>query len=94
MFKSHFTIRLAAAIALSAGALLGSAAHAATATAIFAGGCFWCIEKDFEALPGVVAVESGYTAGKTPKPTGKRYCNNGVALAFVPQGAVLPVVRT
>lgn len=46
-----------------------AAVQAATATAVFAGGCFWCIEKDFEALPGVVAVESGYTAGKTTHPT-------------------------
>jgi len=38
-------------------------------TAIFAGGCFWCIEADFEKLPGVVAVESGYTAGRTVNPT-------------------------
>ena len=56
---------LLAALLLSATAL----AQAATATAVFAGGCFWCIEKDFEKLPGVVAVESGYTAGKTPNPT-------------------------
>ena len=39
------------------------------ASAIFAGGCFWCIEKDFEKLQGVIEVESGYTAGKTTKPT-------------------------
>jgi peptide-methionine (S)-S-oxide reductase len=39
------------------------------AYALFAGGCFWCIEADFEKLAGVVAVDSGYTAGKTPKPT-------------------------
>lgn len=39
------------------------------ATAIFAGGCFWCIEKDFEQLPGVIAVESGYTAGSTKNPS-------------------------
>ena len=36
---------------------------------IFAGGCFWCIEKDFEKLSGVIEVESGYTAGRTPQPT-------------------------
>jgi peptide-methionine (S)-S-oxide reductase len=41
----------------------------ATATAIFAGGCFWCIEADFEKLPGVIGAESGYTAGKTANPT-------------------------
>jgi len=39
------------------------------ATAIFAGGCFWCVEKDFEKLPGVIEVESGYTAGRTASPT-------------------------
>lgn len=32
-------------------------------TAIFAGGCFWCIESDFEKLEGVSSVESGYTGG-------------------------------
>ncbi len=41
----------------------------ATATAIFAGGCFWCSEADFEKLPGVIDAESGYTAGSTPNPT-------------------------
>lgn len=38
------------------------------ATAIFAGGCFWCMERDFESLAGVVEVESGYTAGQTSQP--------------------------
>lgn len=40
-----------------------------TATAVFAGGCFWCIEADFEKMAGVLEVESGYTAGKTNNPT-------------------------
>lgn len=39
------------------------------AYALFAGGCFWCIEADFEKMTGVLAVDSGYTAGKTPNPT-------------------------
>ena len=50
-------------------AALTAAAQAATATAVFAGGCFWCTESDFEKLPGVVAAESGYTGGKTANPT-------------------------
>ena len=47
------------------------------ATAIFAGGCFWCIEKDFEKLPGVIEVESGYTAGKTPNPSYEQVSSGG-----------------
>lgn len=39
-----------------------------TQTAIFAGGCFWCIESDFEKLPGVLSVESGYTGGHVANP--------------------------
>ena len=34
-----------------------------TQTAIFAGGCFWCVEHDFHEAPGVIAVVSGYTGG-------------------------------
>src|SRR6185369_16397102 len=51
--------------------LIGTSAHAQgpTATAIFAGGCFWCAEADFEKLPGVLGAESGYTGGKTVDPT-------------------------
>ena len=63
-------------LALSLGIGLGQAqaapaapGPAKTASAIFAGGCFWCVEADFEKLPGVLAAESGYTGGKTPNPT-------------------------
>ena len=41
----------------------------ATKTAIFAGGCFWCTESDFEKLPGVLSVISGYTGGSVNNPT-------------------------
>ena len=37
--------------------------------AVFAGGCFWCTEADFEKVPGVTGAVSGYTGGRTPKPT-------------------------
>ncbi|NBW39705.1 peptide-methionine (S)-S-oxide reductase [bacterium] len=38
-------------------------------TAIFAGGCFWCMEPPFDALPGVHDTTAGYTGGTTPDPT-------------------------
>jgi peptide methionine sulfoxide reductase msrA/msrB len=40
-----------------------------SAVAIFAGGCFWCMEPPFEKLDGVLDVVSGYTGGKEPDPT-------------------------
>ena len=38
-------------------------------SAVFAGGCFWCSEADFEKLPGVVGAVSGYTGGRTRQPS-------------------------
>ncbi|HEY5962418.1 MAG TPA: peptide-methionine (S)-S-oxide reductase MsrA [Xanthobacteraceae bacterium] len=40
-----------------------------TAVAIFAGGCFWCVEADFDKVPGVLRTISGYTGGKAENPT-------------------------
>ena len=39
------------------------------ASAIFAGGCFWCTESDFDHMPGVVATTSGYSGGRIANPT-------------------------
>jgi methionine-S-sulfoxide reductase len=38
-------------------------------TAIFAGGCFWCVDEAFTHAPGVITVVSGYTGGHTQNPT-------------------------
>jgi peptide-methionine (S)-S-oxide reductase len=66
-------LRLAALLLLIGGHAGGAEPPAPKATevrtAIFAGGCFWCIEADFEKLPGVLAAESGYTGGRTANPS-------------------------
>lgn len=49
--------------------LLPYAPNVAADTAIFAGGCFWCMESDFEKLEGVTDVISGFTGGTLKNPT-------------------------
>tara|TARA_R110002072_G_scaffold21902_7_gene77233 strand:+ start:7381 stop:7971 length:591 start_codon:yes stop_codon:yes gene_type:complete len=48
------------------------ASFAANDVAIFAGGCFWCMEKPFDELDGVISSTSGYTGGHTDNPTYKQ----------------------
>ena len=48
----------------------GNVGHSAEqARAVFAGGCFWCMEEAFEKVDGVIFVTSGYMGGKTANPT-------------------------
>ena len=47
------------------------------AIATFAGGCFWCVESDFDAVPGVVETISGYTGGTADDPTYKQVTAGG-----------------
>ncbi len=61
---------------LSAGGALAQQEKAATparpavtATATFAGGCFWCTEADFDKVEGVISTTSGYIGGRTANPT-------------------------
>ncbi len=60
-----------------------NALTAATDTAIFGGGCFWCIEAVFERLDGVTAVEAGYAGGSTEHPTYEQVCSGGTGHAEV-----------
>ncbi|GMK42617.1 peptide-methionine (R)-S-oxide reductase [Paenibacillus sp. CCS19] len=48
-----------------------------TEQATFAGGCFWCMVKPFEEMPGIVSVISGYTGGTTVNPTYEEVCRGG-----------------
>ena len=48
-----------------------------TKKALFAGGCFWCMEKPFERLDGVISVVSGYSGGTAADPTYQNYADSG-----------------
>lgn len=70
MIRRPFLLLLAAFSAM----WLPAAAQAAApkpqqATAVFAGGCFWCMEHDMGGIPGVLKVESGYTGGALKNPS-------------------------
>ena len=68
---------LAAVTACSVVPIVGGASAEDLATAIFAGGCFWCVESDFDAIPGVVETVSGYTGGILRNPTYKQVTAGG-----------------
>ncbi len=46
-------------------------------TLVVAGGCFWCVEADFEKVPGVISAVSGYTGGTVKNPTYKQVSAGG-----------------
>jgi peptide-methionine (S)-S-oxide reductase len=46
-------------------------------TAVFAGGCFWCVEADFDKAPGVLETVSGYTGGSVENPTYEQVSHGG-----------------
>ena len=63
------TRRLLAALALTLWFGAALAQDKGLETATFAGGCFWCVESDFDKVPGVVSTTSGYTGGHMANPT-------------------------
>ncbi|MFN0182902.1 MAG: peptide-methionine (S)-S-oxide reductase MsrA [Aquabacterium sp.] len=56
-------------VALALLAAAPGVAAQTTARAILAGGCFWCVEADFDKVPGVLSTTSGYIGGKVANPT-------------------------
>ncbi len=74
-------LNLLLAVCVLSFATVARAADTATANALFAGGCFWCIEADFEKLDGVIDVESGYIGGKLANPTYQQVSRGGTGHA-------------
>jgi peptide-methionine (S)-S-oxide reductase len=58
-----------------------SAASTAQASAVFAGGCFWCMEGPYDVLDGVISTTSGYIGGSAPNPTYKQVSAGGTGHA-------------
>ena len=77
MTSSKFNQRWLWAVLLAASVLVSATAmgrnmsesQVKTATATFAGGCFWCMEPPFDKLDGVISTTSGYTGGQVKDPT-------------------------
>jgi len=76
-------LRLAVAgmLALVLGSFTNQALAQATAKATFAGGCFWCVESDFDKIPGVLSTTSGYTGGTVANPSYQQVSAKGTGHA-------------
>ena len=80
-----------AALILTAGAAQAQERE----TAIFAGGCFWCVESDFDHVEGVVETTSGYTGGTVADPSYEQVSAGGtghyelVRVTYDPEVVVL-----
>ena len=76
---------IALSLLLSLGALASAMGQGSepqrTAVATFAGGCFWCVEADFDKVDGVISTTSGYTGGRTANPTYEQASHGGTGHA-------------
>jgi peptide-methionine (S)-S-oxide reductase len=76
-------------LAVVLGIALTGAAQAEIEKAVVAGGCFWCVESDFEKVKGVVDVVSGYTGGNKENPTYKSHSGHYEAVEITFDNAVI-----
>jgi peptide-methionine (S)-S-oxide reductase len=75
----------AAVVPMSPAAAAGGTQQAIRATAMFAGGCFWCMEPPFDQLAGVLSTTSGYAGGRVKNPTYEQVSRGGTGHAEVVQ---------
>lgn len=76
-------------LAMAFGLGMTGAAAAEVQTAVVAGGCFWCVESDFEPVPGVIEVVSGYTGGSLKNPTYRNHPGHYEAVEITFDDAVI-----
>lgn len=81
MTRSIAGLSLLAAVAMAGAAYAQSAAPGKTEKATFAGGCFWCVEADFDKVEGVISTTSGYIGGKTANPSYRQVSSGGTGHA-------------
>ena len=77
MLKSLLSSAALALALTAAPGLVRDAAAQDSGVAIFAGGCFWCVESDFDKVEGVSETISGYIGGKADNPTYENHTANG-----------------
>lgn len=75
------TVAMAACAGPAEEAPRPAATDAGDAVAIFAGGCFWCMEPPFDKVPGVISTTSGYTGGSLANPTYEQVSAGGTGHA-------------
>ncbi|MFL6832375.1 MAG: peptide-methionine (S)-S-oxide reductase MsrA [Xanthobacteraceae bacterium] len=77
--------RIALSVLLALGLVASAAGQGSapqrTAIATFAGGCFWCVEADFDKVDGVISTTSGYTGGNSANPTYEQVSHGGTGHA-------------
>src|SRR5437763_6446222 len=74
-------LRLLVGLFLALAGARAQAQNPSTAIATFAGGCFWCVEADFDKVDGVISTTSGYTGGHTANPTYEQVSHGGTGHA-------------